>query len=69
MEKTMKIQGMMCPHCQARVTKLLEAIPGVSSAQVNYMEGTAVLTMDAPVAHEVLTDAITKNGYTVTEIL
>ena len=69
MEKTMKIEGMMCPHCEARVKKLLEETEGVSSAVVSHTEGTAVVTMDTPVADEVLKKIITDNGYTVTEIL
>ena len=45
MEKTMKIEGMMCPHCEATVKKTLEAIDGVESAEVSHEKGSAVLTM------------------------
>ena len=43
MEKTMKIEGMMCEHCEARVKKTLEAIPQVDAAEVSYKAGTASL--------------------------
>ena len=65
MEKTMKIEGMMCPHCEARVKKVLEEIEGVSEAIVSHTSGTAVVTMTAPVADDVLTKVITDNGYQV----
>lgn len=45
MEKTMKIEGMMCPHCEATVKKTLEAIDGVELAEVSHEKGSAVLTM------------------------
>ena len=44
-EKTMKIEGMMCPHCETTVKKTLEAIDGVESAEVSHEKGSAVLTM------------------------
>ena len=63
--KTMKIEGMMCAHCEARVKKTLEAIPGVAGAEVSHEAGTAVVTLTAPVANEVLTAAVEEQGYNV----
>ena len=68
MEKTIKIEGMMCPHCEARVKKLLEELEGVSSAVVSHTEGTAIVTMATPVSDDILTNVITDNGYEVIEI-
>ena len=69
MEKTMKIEGMMCGHCEARVKKTLEAIEGVQQAVVSHEAGTAVVTLSAPVADEVLKAAVEAQDYPVTEIL
>ena len=69
MEKTIKIEGMMCPHCEARVKSLLEETKGISSAVVSHTEGTAVITMESPIADDVIVKLITDNGYKVTEIL
>lgn len=68
MEKTMKIEGMMCPHCEGRVKKTLEALDGVTEAVVSHTAGTAVVTMSAPVADDVLKKAVEDQGYPVTEI-
>ena len=68
MTKTMKIEGMMCPHCEARVKKVLEELEGVAEAAVSHKEGIAVLTLTAPVDNETLTKLITENGYTVLDI-
>ena len=68
MEKTMKIQGMMCKHCEARVKKTLEAIEGVESALVSHESGTAVVTLSAPVEDAVLKNAVEAQDYPVTEI-
>ena len=68
MTKTMKIEGMMCPHCEARVKKVLEELEGVAEAAVSHKEGTAVLTLTAPVNNETLTGVITDNGYKVLDI-
>ena len=65
MEKTMKIEGMMCGHCEARVKKTLEKIEGVAEAQVSHTAGTAVLTLSAPVDDEVLRRAIEDQDYKV----
>ena len=65
MEKTMKIEGMMCPHCEARVKKVLEELEGVSEAIVSHTSGTAVVMMTSPVADAVLTKVVTDNGYQV----
>ena len=68
MEKTMKIKGMMCPHCEARVKKVLEELPEVAEAKVSYKKDTAQLKLNSPVSDEVLTKVITDNGYTVVSI-
>ena len=68
MEKTMKIKGMMCPHCEARVKKVLEELPEIAEAKVSYKKDTAQLKLNAPVSDEVLTKVITDNGYTVVSI-
>ena len=69
MEKTMKIEGMMCGHCEARVKKTLEAIPGVETAQVSHEKGTAVVRLASEVADDVLKKAVEDQDYQVTEIL
>jgi len=65
MEKTMKIEGMMCMHCEARVKKALEAVEGVSAAAVSHEAGTAVVTMSVPVSDETLTKAVEEQDYKV----
>ena len=65
MEKTMKIEGMMCMHCSGRVQKALEAIDGVESAIVSHETGTAVLTLTKAVDDAVLKKAVTDAGYEV----
>lgn len=50
----MKIEGMMCGHCEARVKKVLEALDGVEQAEVSHETGTAVVEMTEEVADEVL---------------
>ena len=65
-ERTLKIDGMMCPHCEARVKKALEALEGVESAQVSHEKGTAVVTGDA--ACEVMKAAVEAQGYEVLSI-
>ena len=63
MEKTMKIEGMMCEHCEARVKKTLEAIPQVDAAEVSYKAGTAVVTLNAEVGDDVLKKAVEDQDY------
>lgn len=65
MEKTMKIEGMMCLHCEATVKKTLEAIDGVESAEVSHEKGSAVLTMSKNVEDSVLKKAVEDAGYKV----
>lgn len=65
MEKTLKIQGMMCPKCEAHVKEALESVPGVQSAAVSHKSGTAVVSMTQEVAQSDLTDAVEHAGYTV----
>jgi Cu2+-exporting ATPase len=68
MEKTMKIEGMMCPHCEARVRKTLEAMEGVVSAVVSHVEGTAIVTFDSPATVDAMKKAVEDQGYPVLEI-
>ena len=68
MVKTMKIEGMMCGHCEAAVKKALEAIDGVASAEVSHTDGTAVVTLSKPVENAVLHKAVEDKDYTVTDI-
>ena len=68
MEKTLKIEGMMCSHCEARVKKALEALPEVEQAAVSHQAGTAVVTLKSPVADEVLKKAVEDQDYTVLSV-
>lgn len=68
MKKTMMIEGMMCGHCEARVKKCLEALDGVENADVSHEKGTAVVTLSAEVADEVLKKAVEEQDYVVKEI-
>ena len=68
MEKTMKINGMMCGHSEARVKKALEALPEVKEAAVSHEAGTAVLTLNAPVADEILKKAVEDQDYEVVSV-
>ena len=68
MTKTMKIEGMMCGHCEARVKKVLEALPGVTGAEVSHEKGTAVVTMAEEVADDVLKKAVEDQDYKVVSI-
>ncbi|MBQ3888652.1 MAG: metal-transporting ATPase, partial [Clostridia bacterium] len=65
MTKTMTIEGMMCPHCEAAVKGALEALEGVTAAEVSHEKGTAVVTLAAPVADDVLRAAVEGKGYAV----
>ena len=68
MKKTLKIDGMMCSHCTGRVSHALNAIDGVS-AEVSLEDKAAYVTLSADVADDVLIQAVTDAGYTVTEVL
>jgi len=68
MEKTMKIEGMMCMHCEARVKKTLEALDCVESAVVSHEAGTAVVTLKEDVDNEVLKSAVEAQDYPVISI-
>ena len=68
MVKTIKIEGMMCGHCEARVKKVLEAIPEVASADVNHETDTAVVTLNAPVSDDVLKNTVEAQDYKVISI-
>ncbi len=65
MEKTMKIEGMMCPHCEARVKQCLENLDGVLEALVSHESGTAIITLEKDIPCETLTKIVTEQGYTV----
>ena len=65
MTKTLKVEGMMCMHCEARVKKALEAIPGVENAVADHAAGTAVVTLNVPVEDETLRAAVEAQGYKV----
>ena len=67
MEKTLKIEGMMCAHCEARVKKCLEAFSEVEEAVVSHEAGTAILKLNADVSDEALKKAVEDQGYTVKE--
>ena len=68
MEKTMKIEGMMCGHCEMHTKKALEALDGVAKAEVSHEKGTAIVTLNQEVSNEVLTKAVEDAGYKVIEI-
>lgn len=68
MKKTMKIEGMMCGHCEARVKKVLEALPEVKEAEVSHEKGTAVVTLETEILDEVLRQTVEEQDYHVLEI-
>ena len=68
MKKTLKVEGMMCGHCEARVKKALEALPEVTEAVVSHEAGTAIVTLNADVADDVLKKAVEDQDYPVTDI-
>lgn len=68
MEKTMNIKGMMCPHCEAAVKKALEVIPEVEAAEVSHEKDTAIVTLKAAVADDVLKKAVEDKDYEVISI-
>ena len=65
MKKTLKVEGMMCAHCEARVKKVLEALDGVEDAVVDHTAGTAVVTLNTEVSDEVLRNAVEEQDYQV----
>ena len=68
MEKTMKIEGMMCGHCEARVKKCLEALSEVAEAVVSHETGTATVTLSGDIADSVLRKAVEDQDYKVLSI-
>lgn len=68
MTKTMKIEGMMCGHCEAAVKKALEALDQVASAEVSHEAGTAVVTLSGEISDDVLKKTVEDKDYTVTGI-
>ena len=69
MKKTLKITGMMCEHCEMHTRKALEALDGVTAVEVSHKAGTAVVTMDKDISDDVLKQAVTDQGYEVTDII
>lgn len=65
MKVTIKVEGMMCPHCEAHVKKSLEAVNGVVLAEASHKAGEVVVTLSGDVSLDTLKDVITKEGYTV----
>ncbi len=65
MEKTLKIEGMMCPHCEARVKKVLEELDGVETVIPSHEDGTAVITLSKEVAEDLLIKTVEDQGYKV----
>ena len=68
MEVTMKVEGMMCPKCEARTKKALEAVAGVESAVVSHTAGTAVVALNAEIDDAVLKETVEDKDYEVTGI-
>lgn len=65
MTKTVKIDGMMCGHCTARVEKALSAIDGIDSVKASVEDKNAVIEMSKEVSDEIIRKAIEDCGYTV----
>ena len=65
MKKILKVEGMMCPHCEAHVKKALEALAGVEEALPSHEKGEVVLTLSAEISHEILKETVEKEGYKV----
>ena len=68
MKKTLKIDGMMCPHCSGRVKKVLEALEAVELAEVSHESGLAIVTLCGAVSDEILKKTVEDQGYTVLAI-
>ena len=69
MKKTLKIEGMMCGHCEMHAKKALEALDGVTKAEVSHKTGTAVVTLEKEVSDDALKQAVAEQGYQVTDII
>ena len=67
MKDKLKIEGMMCPHCEARVRNALEALPEVETAKVSHEKGIAEVTLKSALAHDALKAAVEAQGYKVLE--
>jgi len=67
MEKVIKVEGMMCPHCEAHVKKALEALEGVATAVASHIDGTVTVTLAAPVEDALLCATIEGQGYKVVD--
>lgn len=65
MEKILKIEGMMCPHCEGRVKQALEETNGVISAVASHESGTATVTLSKEVDTDILQKVVEAQGYTV----
>ncbi len=68
MKKTLNIEGMKCPHCEARVKKALEALDGVAEAAVSHVTGTADVTLSADVSDAAMKQAVEALDFKVTSI-
>ena len=68
MKTTMKIEGMMCGHCEMHVKKALETLEGVSNAEVSHQAGTAIVALEKDVPDEILQKAVSDEGYEVISI-
>lgn len=68
MERTMKVEGMMCPHCEAAVKGALEALSEVKEAVASHKEGTVVVSLNAEIANDVLKTTVEEKGYKVLEV-
>ena len=63
MQKVLKVEGMMCPHCEAHVKEALEVVPGVTEAVADRLSGTATVTLSDDVSETVLRAAVEAKGY------
>ena len=68
MKKTIKIEGLMCSHCDARVQKALEAVPGVASARADHTKGQAVVELSSDVSDDALKTAVEAQDYKVLSV-
>ena len=68
MKKTLKIEGMMCAHCEATVKKALESVEGVTAAEVSHETGTAVVSLGTDIAADTLKKAVEDKGYDVLSV-